>query len=465
MTDRGVSIDDPVNTAAHVATPEWQSFEQRMRRRRAERCIQHASEAIVAGRLDEASEALEEARQLDPLHDGLQVLSERLTATTVPLPPRSFVHDAAVIVPSSSPLSAHAAEPGNSVASVSFDELPVLGAPVPPPSAIEPLPGRPRSAGWRVAAVACLAIVTSAFAGWFAWKEWPSVPRADTGADIRLPLEIPPSLRFLSPSEGVPPEPVPASADASTVATTGAAEPIDESAVTLASGSPAATPQTLSSPVNEPTSSVAPAVRDDTAAASPPLRESASLPRVETPPVSPPAAARRSSAEDDSRTARPHFEPPSRVEEIPQPAAPLAAAVTPPALPPPAPIAAEETRAIRDEPVRPTAPVVDERVAIRSILSRYESAYSRLDAADASAIWPGVDGRALARAFESLDSQRVTLGSCDLGINGQTARASCSGHATWTPKVGGGSHTEARTWTFDLRRSDSGWQIVKVAAR
>jgi hypothetical protein len=76
-----------------------------------------------------------------------------------------------------------------------------------------------------------------------------------------------------------------------------------------------------------------------------------------------------------------------------------------------------------------------------------------------------VDQRALARAFEGLASQRVALGTCEVGVNGSSARAICVGNATWTPKVGGGRQTKSRTWTFDLRRGDATWQIVKVDTR
>jgi hypothetical protein len=49
---------------------------------------------------------------------------------------------------------------------------------------------------------------------------------------------------------------------------------------------------------------------------------------------------------------------------------------------------------------------VDEHAAVRATLGRYESAYSDLNTAAAHAVWPGVDERALARAFDSLSSQR-----------------------------------------------------------
>jgi hypothetical protein len=108
---------------------------------------------------------------------------------------------------------------------------------------------------------------------------------------------------------------------------------------------------------------------------------------------------------------------------------------------------------------------VDERAAVRTTLSRYEAAYSSLDSAGAKAVWPTVDQRALAHAFDGLAAQRVALGTCEVGVNGQSARAICVGKAAWTPKVGGGQQTKSRTWTFDLRRSNATWQIVRVDTR
>src|SRR5215208_1578051 len=96
MPDRGVSIGDPIITAGHVATPQWQSFELRMRHRRADRCVQRAAAAIDAGRLDEAYEALAEARGLIPDAPGLDDLQKRLDAlrgSEVPPPAATSIVD------------------------------------------------------------------------------------------------------------------------------------------------------------------------------------------------------------------------------------------------------------------------------------------------------------------------------------------------------------------------------------
>jgi hypothetical protein len=121
-------------------------------------------------------------------------------------------------------------------------------------------------------------------------------------------------------------------------------------------------------------------------------------------------------------------------------------------------------------PALTTAPAAepprDESADVRAILARYERAYTQLDPSLARAVWPSVDERALARAFGGLSSQSVSLGRCDVALQGATARATCAGTATWTPKVGGGgSRTEARRWRFDLARSGDGWRIERALVR
>jgi len=135
------------------------------------------------------------------------------------------------------------------------------------------------------------------------------------------------------------------------------------------------------------------------------------------------------------------------------------------ALRPEAPPARIENSPSARETAAPAEPAVRDETVVLSVLQRYESAYSNLDAAAASAVWPGVDRGALARAFNGLASQRVSLGDCDISVNGPSARATCSGSATWRPKVGGGSHTENRRWSFELRKAGENWKIEKAVIR
>jgi hypothetical protein len=113
-------------------------------------------------------------------------------------------------------------------------------------------------------------------------------------------------------------------------------------------------------------------------------------------------------------------------------------------------------------------PVVEPRAdstAIRRTLARYEAAYTDLDASAARVVWPTVDQRALARAFDGLAAQRIALNDCDVLVTGTTARANCSGVATWTAKVGGGQRSEPRRWTFELKNEAGSWQIVRAETR
>jgi hypothetical protein len=120
----------------------------------------------------------------------------------------------------------------------------------------------------------------------------------------------------------------------------------------------------------------------------------------------------------------------------------------------------DELPAARAEP-KPA----DDSSVVRGVLARYERAYNSLDAGAASEVWPGVDRSALARAFDGLESQRVSLKACDVTVTGPAARAVCSGTAMWVPKIGGGAKTAARRWNFELRKHGEDWQIERAIAR
>lgn len=99
---------------------------------------------------------------------------------------------------------------------------------------------------------------------------------------------------------------------------------------------------------------------------------------------------------------------------------------------------------------------------VRGVLTRYASAFNALDAAAAQRVWPRVNRAALSRAFEGLASQHIALADCRIDVVAASATAQCGGTATWAPKVGGGTRTEARDWRFELTRGQSGWQIVNA---
>src|SRR6266508_3013683 len=81
-----------VTLPSHVNAAQWQTFEMRMRQRRAARLILRAQTAIEQGHVEEAAEALDEARTLDSSAPDIETLRARIAppeqpATTVPVVP------------------------------------------------------------------------------------------------------------------------------------------------------------------------------------------------------------------------------------------------------------------------------------------------------------------------------------------------------------------------------------------
>jgi hypothetical protein len=135
-----------------------------------------------------------------------------------------------------------------------------------------------------------------------------------------------------------------------------------------------------------------------------------------------------------------------------------AAAVIPAILPPP-------STALPAAAIEPAVVRANETDQVRATLRRYQTAYDRLDARMAHAVWPGVDEAALARAFNSLESQTLQFDDCDVQLRGSTAAATCRGSARYVPKIGSREpRTESRVWTFTLRKLATDWQIETARA-
>ena len=114
---------------------------------------------------------------------------------------------------------------------------------------------------------------------------------------------------------------------------------------------------------------------------------------------------------------------------------------------------------------RPTARDLDTR-AIENVLGRYRSAFNALDAGAAAAVWPTVNQRNLAKAFERLDDQDLSFESCKIDVGGVHAEAACNGTARYVQKVGNRNpKAESRQWHFILRRASEGWVIDQLDAR
>ncbi len=110
-------------------------------------------------------------------------------------------------------------------------------------------------------------------------------------------------------------------------------------------------------------------------------------------------------------------------------------------------------------------PVVDEERLVERALQRYRSAYEGLDPRSAQSVWPAVDERALARAFDDLASQALTFDACDVQVRGTTASAVCRGRMQYVTKVGSREpRVESRVWNFTLRKIGEAWQIATARA-
>jgi hypothetical protein len=392
MPDVGTPRHNTPAETSHVSTSEWQSFEIRMRRRRAERCVRRAEEALAAGNEAVAAAALAEARDLSPLDTpDLATLQMRTVVAT----------------PDEGPVDLH---------QVDVADL-ALHAPLGEPTAPTGRPGRGRMLAAAVVviglAIAGVALSTGIFAP-------PSAPSAS--ASLQQPGDPPAARTARAPLPPALPPPARPEVQPDTVPPTGDIVP---------AAAPAAAPSSVASePAPVRAAYTPPPPRVGTAGDDALPAVVGSTPSVA---VAPP----------DPLPAPPPSIPVAPLESAGAPAA--AVARTPPPPPPPAP-----------EPVEPR---------IRAVLSSYEAAFGSLDAAAVHRLWPGVDERSLARAFDGLTSQAVSLGDCAISVRGDTATARCQGSTTWAPKVGGGSRTAARRWEFALHNAGAGWLIVRADVR
>ena len=194
----------------------------------------------------------------------------------------------------------------------------------------------------------------------------------------------------------------------------------------------------------------------------PPVVEPPPVVAPSTPAVVPPASAPVTSS--FVPVAPPIVSPPLSAPialppPVPTPVAPASFAAVSPS---PAPATAVDV----PKPALPApSRVENDEAQIARALQQYRSAYEGLDAKRAQAVWPAVNESALARAFESLESQRLTFDACRTQLNGDNAVATCEGSARYVPKIGSREpRVEPRTWTFILRRADGDWKIETARA-
>jgi len=114
---------------------------------------------------------------------------------------------------------------------------------------------------------------------------------------------------------------------------------------------------------------------------------------------------------------------------------------------------------------RPSAIELDTR-GIQTALGRYQSAFSALDAGAASQVWPTVNWKTLAKAFERLQEQQVSFEGCQIDIKDVRAQATCRGTARYVPRVGSRTaQVDRRQWRFSLLKVRDEWLIQSVDAR
>jgi hypothetical protein len=120
----------------------------------------------------------------------------------------------------------------------------------------------------------------------------------------------------------------------------------------------------------------------------------------------------------------------------------------------------------RVQPIPIATRSVSEEALVRQLLDAYTGAFERRDVRATKALYPTVDGKALARAYEQITSQRLTLESCGITISGSTANARCRGSATFQPRIGTRPvQIASREWTFDFSKQDTSWRIVNTYVR
>ena len=78
MPDVGTPVPHSTYATSHTSSEQWQSFEIRMRHRRAERCLLRAEIALEAGLEADARIALDEARALNPAAPDFETLRTRI---------------------------------------------------------------------------------------------------------------------------------------------------------------------------------------------------------------------------------------------------------------------------------------------------------------------------------------------------------------------------------------------------
>ncbi len=404
----------PPKPAAPSASGENESLEERVRRRRIDRCIAAADAAMAGGRLQDAAAALEEIRELDPDSPLAALIAQEMPAGAMP----RDAFDESVGGALHEDVRSEAPIAGPPLA-----DLPLRPADAAP--ALPPRPVRVAPRGSRVwAALAASFAMMTAFLAVLLVIVWPR-PEAERAVDAIEPL----ASREIAGTAAVP-DVAASSPTPEAPAVAPADDPSRRALIDALEAPPVETPSSAGTP-----------------------------PRAEPPPRNEPhpSAGTPASVVPDTRPA-----PSSAIAE-----APRTASLPPPPerQPEPPPVAAPpaSTTAATVPTPTPVPPPFDDTALIRDTLQRYRRAYNGLDARLAHAVYPAVDEAALARAFDSLRSQSLDFDACTLETRTATARAICKGSARYVPKIGSREpRAEPRVWTFTLAKVENDWMITSA---
>lgn len=431
---------DELESSTRPETPNnagWATFEARVRGKRFARCIDRANAALLHTQIAAAREAIAEARALSPMAPEIAQLQARLDAV-VNSADAASIRDAA---PADTPLD---------------------------PQALE------RDPGWLgvTGAMAALLLLFSIF-----------------GFGLVQLYFTAPAQQLIGAAD-VDNSPAGAGADAAAsgagdMAEAARPEP-EQSEIAASATSPSATLPATALPPNPAVPSPDAAIGTNGRSQAPPEPGATTAPAIRRNGASSGAAARSSGSDIPAPRPWRWRQPPTATPAsatIPDGPSPFAAGsgsddIDPVPVPstssfsaPEAAVTAGVVRTSATTPVPSSVEVSPEEARrleasrIRALLLRYENAYNRLDANAALALWPGAGRDTLSRAFDSLNSQRVSLGLCDITVIGDIGGASCVGKARWEPRAGSGLQTADRQWTFNLRKIAGEWRIEQIRVR
>jgi hypothetical protein len=304
---------------------------------------------------------------------------------------------------------------------------------------------RSRIVPWLAAAAAFAGLVFAA--PWFQ-RSAPSDVGAKS-APVEVAVIAPPVVPTTGPDAAANDTPPVLDAPSlpDSAATPAASPAVTPAAAAVTSAAPSAPPEASALTTSGATFADGPLVRSVTTAPQLPPGPSPALSDTVAavlPAVAPPPAPQPQLEPSPSLGISPEM--PRQLAGAPIPAPPAAAAARPPAV---APAAAA---------IVPTRP--DDIQMVRGVLERYRAAYQDLSAERARAIWPDVNEAALQRAFQALESQKLTFDACDVQLRGSSATATCHGTTQYVPKVGSRDpRLESRVWNFTLQKTGEAWQI------